>query len=251
MPKLIEVNNNIYRKQPTEADFLRPTGILADAAVIINANHVATRIVETGFRYEVGDNQLEVYLNGQYIRATEWIDGQLYGEYEEYTNHSIRFVPAYLSVGDFVRFRVTSANYTSIYAGGGTGGAAKDITDLQNNLSQLGKEVFGDNYVFAYTGNPTTRTIGIIPDSDVTPDLSGYRTWKTAISGGSVEIVNFSQCRADDVKYIIFSNGLTTIKNNANIKLQGATDFLGAAGDTLQLIYDGSVWYELTRSLNS
>jgi len=251
MPKLIEINNNVYRKQPTEADFLRPTGILADSVVVINASHVSTRIIETGFRYEIGDNQLEVYLNGQYIRATEWIDGQLYGEYEEYTNYSIRFIPAYISIGDIVRFRVTSANYSSVFAGGGTGGAAKDITDLENNLSQLGKEVFGDNYVFAYTGNPSTRNIGIMPDNGNSPDLSGYRTWKTATAGIAVEIVNFTQCRADDVKNIIFSNGLTTLKHNANIKLQGATDFLGAAGDTIQLIYDGSVWYELNRSLNS
>jgi len=251
MPKLIEISNNVYRKQPTEADFLRPTGILADSIIIIDANHVATRIVETGFRYEIGDNQLEVYLNGQYIRATEWIDGQLFGEYEEYTNYSVRFVPAYISIGDVVRFRITSANYTSVYSGGGTGGAAKDIADLEKNLNQLGKEVFGDDYVFSYTGNPSTRGIGTIPDNDTTPDISGYRTWKTATSGLAVEIVNFTQCRADDVKYIIFSNGLTTIKNNANIKLQGATDFLGASGDTLQLIYDGSTWYELTRSLNS
>ena len=251
MPKLIEINNNVYRKQPTEADFLRPTGILADAIVVVDANHVASRIVETGFRYDIGDNQLEVYLNGQYLRNVEWIEGNQYGEYEEYTNYSVRFVPAYISIGDIVRFRVTSANYSSVFSGQGTGGATKDLEDLQKNLEQLGKEVFGDNYVFNYTGNPSTRTIGVITNNDSTPDVSGYRTWKTAIGGLAVEISNFTQCRADDVKYIIFSNGLTTIKSNANIKLQGGIDFTGSAGDTIQLIYDGYVWYELTRSLNS
>ncbi len=251
MPKLIEITNNIYRKQPTQADFLRPTGILADAIVVVEASHVSSRTVETGFRYDIGDNQLEVFLNGQFVRAVEWISGQQYGEYEEYTNYSVRFVPSYITVGDIVRFRVTSANYSSVFAGQGTGGAAKDIEDLQNNLQQLGKEVFGDNYVFNYTGNPSTRTIGTIPNNDTTPDASDYRTWKTATGGLAVEISNFIQCRADDVKYIIFSNGLTTVKSNANINLQGGIDFTGASGDTLQLIYDGSVWYELTRSLNS
>lgn len=251
MPKLIELSNNFYRKQPTEADFLRPTGILADNIVIINSTHVATRIVPTGFRYSIGDNQLEVYLNGQFIRVTEWVNGHLYGEYEEFTNYSVRFVSSYLHIGDIVRFRVTSANYTSVFSGTGTGGAGKDIEDLQNNLTQLGKEVFGDDYSFSYTGNPTTRTIGIIPNNVTTPDISGYRTWKTATGGSSVEISNLTQCRADDVKYIIFSNGLTTIKSNANINLQGGLDFTGSYGDTIQLIFDGLVWYELSRSLNS
>ena len=77
MPLLIEKTNNIYRKQPTQADFLRPTGVLADAVIVITAQHVATRIVETGFRYDTGDNQLEVHLNGQYLRTYEWIERKI------------------------------------------------------------------------------------------------------------------------------------------------------------------------------
>jgi len=255
MPKLVEITNNIYRKQPTQADFLRPTGVLADAIVVITAEHVSSRVVETGFRFDTGENQLEVYLNGQYIRTYEWIEGQQYGEYEEWTNFSVRFTPNYIQVGDIVRFRVTSANYSSIYSGGGTGGAAKDIQDLIWNLNQLGKEVFGDEYVFNYTGNPGTRTIGIMPENVLTPDLSHYRTWKTPLYAFTPstprEISNFTNCRADDVKYIIFQDSNTALLNNANIKLQGGDDFLGNAGDFISLIFDGSVWYEMTRSLNS
>jgi len=251
MPLLIEKTNNIYRKQPTQADFLRPTGVLADAVIVINAQHVATRVVETGFRYETGDNQLEVYLNGQYLRTYEWIDGQQYGEYDEWTNYSVKFIDSYIQVGDIVRFRVTSANYSSIYSGGGTTGAAKDIQDLMWNLAQLGKEVFGDEYVFNYTGLPGTRTIGVIPNNTNNPDLSDYRTWKTATGGSPVVLTNFTQCRADDVKYIIFSNANTTIQHNANIYIQGGEDFNGNQGDTITLIFDGSIWYELTRSINS
>jgi len=251
MPKLVEITNNIYRKQPTQADFLRPTGVLADAIVVITAEHVSSRVVETGFKYDTGENQLEVYLNGQYIRTYEWIEGQQYGEYEEWTNYSVRFAQNYLQVGDIVRFRVTSANYSSIYSGSGSGGAAKDIQDLIWNLNQLGKEVFGDNYVFNYTGNPGTRTIGTIPANTAEPDISDYRTWRTAIGGGISNITNFTQCRADDVKYIIFSDSNATLFHGANLKLQGGTDFTGNAGDFISLIYDGSVWYEMTRSLNS
>ena len=117
--------------------------------------------------------------------------------------------------------------------------------------SQLGKEVFGDEYIFNYTGLPGTRTIGTIPNNTNNPDLSGYRTWKTATGGSPVVLTNFTQCRADDVKYIIFSNSNTSIQYNANIHIQGGEDFLGNQGDTLTLIYDGSIWYELTRSINS
>jgi len=272
--KLVEITNNIYKKETTEADFVHPTGILADVIVILNSGHVSSRIVPTGFYYESGDYQLEVYLNGQYIRAYEWINSVQYGEYEEWTNYSIRFKGGgYIKSGDIVRFRVTSANYSAVFSRStGSGGAfghiieqleesteqnKNDISQLQtdldlaeNNLNQLGKESFGDDYTFSGTGTPQTRTIGVMSNGDVTPDISGYRTWNTALSG-TVTITNLDECRADDLKYIIFSNNNTTIQNNSNIKIQGGVDFNGNTGDTIVLIYDGSSWYEISRSLNS
>jgi len=122
-------------------------------------------------------------------------------------------------------------------------------TQLNLRLEALGKEVFGDAYETDPTG-PSPRGIGVMTDGDVTPDLSDYRTWKTN-SSAPVTITNFDGCRADDIKYIIFADSNTTIQHNANIALQGGADFIGIADDTIVLIFDGSTWFELTRSLNS
>ncbi|MES2531973.1 MAG: hypothetical protein V4636_13125 [Pseudomonadota bacterium] len=50
----------------------------------------------------------------------------------------------------------------------------------------------------------------------------------------------------------IFTNGNTTIQNNATIKLAGGADFVGSADDVLSLVYESTsaVWREVSRSLN-
>jgi len=120
---------------------------------------------------------------------------------------------------------------------------------LNLRIEALGKEVFGDAYASDPAG-PSARGIGVMTDGDATPDLSDYRTWKTN-SSAPTTITNFDGCRADDVKRIIFTDSNTTFQHNVNITLQGGADFIGVADDTISLLFDGSVWYELTRSLNS
>lgn len=256
---------NHYEKIPTAADNIGNVGILKDRLIVITDVFASTRIVPTGFRYNQGVHELEVYLNGQYLRCQTLISGVLYGDYIEYSNFSVRFEPGTINEGDLVRFRVTTANYR---AGGLPGESSllqeqvdqntHDITENSDdietntlNISQLGKESFGDEYVPNGTGLPSARTIGTMINNQMTPDLTRYRTWKTATGGSPVNIVNFINCRADDVKYIIFSNSLTTIVSNGLIKLQGGLNFNGNQNDTIQLIFDGLRWYELTRSLNS
>jgi len=79
-----------------------------------------------------------------------------------------------------------------------------------------------------------------------TPDISQSDTY---IVLNTVPIVNLLNGNADDIRYFIFGAN-STIESNSNIKLQGETDFTGTIGDSLSLIYDGSEWLELSRSLN-
>ena len=47
---------------------------------------------------------------------------------------------------------------------------------------------------------------------------------------------------------IIFTDGLTTVDELTNIKLSAA--FTSTADDTMTLVYDGTNWYEVSRSVN-
>jgi len=79
-----------------------------------------------------------------------------------------------------------------------------------------------------------------------TPDISQSDTY---IILNTVPIINLLNGNADDIRYFIFGAN-ATIESNSNIKLQGETDFSGTVGDALVLIFDGTQWLELSRSLN-
>ena len=99
-------------------------------------------------------------------------------------------------------------------------------------------------------GGGETPSVGIIPNSDTTPELADIPVWKTAVSG-SVTITNFTGCNEGTTRKIVFSNSNTTLQNGVNIKLQGGIDFTGNVDDTITLIYVGLAWHETGRSLNS
>jgi hypothetical protein len=50
---------------------------------------------------------------------------------------------------------------------------------------------------------------------------------------------------------LYFEDDNTTIENNSNIKLNGGINFNGTTFDTLKLLYTGTIWVELCRSVNS
>lgn len=252
MSKLQEVSNNIYRKIQTGADYNTSLSVLRDVLVIVSESQASSGIVPTSFWYNIGTNELEVFVNGNYKRCIENINGSDYGDYTEHSNFTVQFEPGIIDATSEIRFRVTTANYVAQQPQTGSIGTLQnDVDSNTNNIIELGKEVFGENVSLFGDGESHSRTIGIMGDGDTTPDLSSYRTWKTTTGIASVLITNFINCKADDIRYIIFSNDLTTIQSNGNIKLQGGLNFNGNQYDSIQLIYDGSIWYELTRSLNS
>ncbi len=87
-------------------------------------------------------------------------------------------------------------------------------------------------------------------DGSATPDVSNYETWQTDTTS-SVTITNFINAQAGQEIKIIFKNDTTTIQDNANITLQGGADFFPQTNDTMKLVYDGSEWFEVARSVNS
>lgn len=260
MPKLEVVNNNMYQKKNTGADFNRALGILKDSLVIVSAAQEISRIIPTAFKYLMGTHELEVYINGTYVRRNENIDGTTYGEYSEYTNFSVLFNPGVIIEGDLIRFRITTANYKIVNISGAGGidptafaqlqadllALQAQVTSISNNLQQVGRDSFGVSYLFSGLSGGSTRTIGEFADGDATPDISGYRIWKTHLApAGPITITNLDGGKCEDIRTIIFTDNQTTIADNANIILAGNRNLLGIADEIITLIFDGAVWREI------
>ncbi len=87
----------------------------------------------------------------------------------------------------------------------------------------------------------------IFADGDTSPDISDGNHFKTA-SSLATTITNFDGGAPGQEITIVFGDANTTVSDSGNIKLSGA--FTSTADDTLKLLYDGTYWYEISRSVN-
>lgn len=110
-----------------------------------------------------------------------------------------------------------------------------------------------DKYGNFGTKKRTTRAIVTASDGDTTPDVSSCdilvlnnsaATTITDFDGGSQTLDDGQELTVE------FTNGNSTLQNNAAIKLAGAADFVGTMNDTLTLIRRNGVWKEKARSIN-
>lgn len=257
MPKIDKITDNKYSKTNTGADFNRALGVLKDTLVILDADMVSSRIVPTGFKYLMGSSELEVYLEGTLMRVNQSIEGTVYGDYTENSNFSVKFNAgiAELVVGAKVRFRVTAANYKICSQSGGGGIDPTVITDLQNDvvyltsqlsgisnlIYQIGRDAFGTSY--AFIGNPagSTRTVGTIVDGDTTPNITGYRTWRTG-NTSLTQITNFTGITEDQRTILVDDDFTVFIHNPAVLVLPEGNDIVASSGEIYNFIFEGSVW---------
>jgi hypothetical protein len=93
-------------------------------------------------------------------------------------------------------------------------------------------------------GNRITFTNG-----DTTPSVSGGYFFVEANTGATT-ITNFDDAQDGQEIPILFTTGNTTIQDNANIQLVGGANFVGSANDILKLKRVGTVFYEVSRSVN-
>ena len=82
---------------------------------------------------------------------------------------------------------------------------------------------------------------------DATPSVKGRRRFKAA-NGGATTITTFDDGQRGQEILIVFTDANTTLAETDNIKLSAA--FTSSADDTMRLVYDGTSWFELSRSVN-
>jgi len=84
-------------------------------------------------------------------------------------------------------------------------------------------------------------------DGETTPDVSDGNHYKTANTLATT-ITDFTSGAAGQEITIVFGDANTTVSDAGNIKLSGA--FTSTANDTLKILYDGTNWFEISRSVN-
>jgi len=90
---------------------------------------------------------------------------------------------------------------------------------------------------------------GTYTNGDTTPSVLGVSYLYIQNSGATI-ITNFTNAISNQIITLILNDSNTTITRN-NAYLSGGLNFTSTAGDTLTLIYDGTAWYEVCRSINS
>ena len=110
-------------------------------------------------------------------------------------------------------------------------------------------DVAGDG---AFSGDLTVSGAEIFPPAtittDVTPTAAGRRVIIIGTWIASNDITDFPNETAGQFLTILGGNANCNVVDGAPIQLEGDTTWNGVSGATLQLLSDGTIWYELTRS---
>jgi len=105
----------------------------------------------------------------------------------------------------------------------------------------------------AVTANSVTAgqiyRIGTYTPGDTTPTVLNVSHMMIANSGAT-SITNFTNAVNGQILTLIFSDANTTVTRN-NAYLSGGANFTSTANDTLTLIQNGGLWYEVSRSVNA
>jgi hypothetical protein len=78
------------------------------------------------------------------------------------------------------------------------------------------------------------------------PNVAETSVYRTPVSG--LPLVTGFSGGAAGLRLTVIFGGNTTVADNETLRLAG--QFAGTADDTLELIFDGTAWYELSRSVN-
>lgn len=101
------------------------------------------------------------------------------------------------------------------------------------------------------SGRIVTSTITIFTADDTTPDVSTGNVFKTSNANTGATSVTALDGGTTGQKIVIIGNdgaNATTLSDAGTLKL--SANWPGNTDDTITLIYDGTNWYEISRSVN-
>lgn len=105
----------------------------------------------------------------------------------------------------------------------------------------------GQWYVTGLTGNWSGTTFIPFANGDTTPSVAYMLPFETNNTAPTT-ITNFDEGVVGQEITITFNDNNTTINDGGSFALNG--NFTSTANDVLKLLYDGTVWREISRSVN-
>lgn len=110
--------------------------------------------------------------------------------------------------------------------------------DLERHLDLFAGEIFAAGaFMLTFDNGDTTPSVA---RADIYAEANTAPTSVTAFDDGAV----------GQRITIIFSTANTTLVDAAALQLAGGVNFVGSANDVMELIFDGTAWYEISRSVN-
>ena len=109
--------------------------------------------------------------------------------------------------------------------------------DLERLLDRIGGNLGGGQEILVVVPADTTPPVDLGDMFSIT-------------NAGPISITAFDDASVGQQITLIFKDGNTTIVDGANLHLAGAANFVGSADDILVLAWDGTHWYEVSRSVN-
>lgn len=96
---------------------------------------------------------------------------------------------------------------------------------------------------------PTSRSVilGALTVNSATPSVVGFNIW-TVANTNPTTITNFTGGVTGQTITLLFTEANTTLTDGANLYLSGA--FTSTINDTMTLFYNGTTWFEMSRSVN-
>lgn len=127
------------------------------------------------------------------------------------------------------------------------GTSGKGLTDstgaLTSTYNSTGITTNGTN-----TAGQVYR-VGTYTNGATTPSVLGVSHMVVANSSPT-SITNFTNAVTGQILTLLFNDANTTVTRN-NAYLSGGANFTSTANDTLTLIQNGGLWYEVSRSVNA
>ena len=109
----------------------------------------------------------------------------------------------------------------------------------------------GQGFALNETGDiPVSATFAgfrTFTNGDTTPSVAGGVCFATNNTGATT-ITTFDDGASGQRITIVFTDANTTLTDGGNLKLAGG--FTSTADDTMELIFNGTTWFELGRSVN-
>ena len=106
-----------------------------------------------------------------------------------------------------------------------------------------------DNTVQSITNSDSGIIQSVFVDGDTTPDVSLNVPFLT-VNTGATSITTFDNGLTNQILVLTFGDANTTLVDGATLQLHGGDNFVSTTVDTMILIYEGTKWIEVSRSVN-